>query len=303
MVVRYSGIAGRRGHNPRGVVLHNDAGSQAANAAFYRNWLPSHSPEVGYAHDYVASDGTYHAEDYMNCAWHCGNSYGNREYIGIEICQSMGNAATVKANELKAFKLAAKICKKYGIKIVKSSFPLHKMLSSTSCPHRSVAFHGPSNSAVQNYFVQQIKKASGSKTSTPSKSSNSKPVKNGKVGDKVKVVIAIYKESYGKGKSTAKKGKTGVIKKIGPGSKKYLIENWGWAHPNDIVMVQAKKASAKAKNFSKDYYTSNPKKVKLLKADGLYGKNDVDFKKGKVGGSYPKGTYFNISAIKKRKDG
>src|SRR5699024_11524925 len=101
----------------------------------------------------------------------------------------------------------------------------------------------------------------------------------------------------------SKKSKTSFIKKIQPRNKKYLIENWGLAYPNDIVNVQAKKASAKTKNFSKDYYTSNPKKVKLLKADGLYAKNDVDFKKGKVGGSYPKGTYFNISAIKKRKDG
>ena len=156
-------------------------------------------------------------------------------------------------------------------------------------------------------FAKDIKNGIKGSSAKPakkpaSKPANSKPVKNGKPGDKVKVIIALYKDSYGKGRSTAKKGKTGVIKKIGPGSKKYLIENWGWAHPNDIQMVKAKSTS-KTKDWSKDYYTSNPKKVKLLKADGLYAKNDVDFKKGKVGGSYPKGTVFNISGIKKQKNG
>ena len=36
----FNGVAGNRGHNPIGAVIHNDAGSQSANAAHYQNWLP-----------------------------------------------------------------------------------------------------------------------------------------------------------------------------------------------------------------------------------------------------------------------
>ena len=64
------GVAGRRGANPVGIFIHNDAGSQNANAAFYRNWLQTHNLENGFAHYYVAQDGALQAEDDINRAWH-----------------------------------------------------------------------------------------------------------------------------------------------------------------------------------------------------------------------------------------
>lgn len=64
-----------------------------------------------------------------------------------------------------------------------------------------------------------------------------------------------------------------------------------------------KAKKAKKKDWSKQYYTSNPKKVKLLKNDGLYLKTDIDFKKGKKGGQFRKGTVFVISGIKKQSNG
>jgi len=161
MVVKYSGIAGKRGYAPKKIVLHNDEGSQNANSAFYKRWLETHNPEVGYAHYYVADDGTYQAEKDENCAWHCGNTVGNRDYIGIEICQSKGNEATFKANEQRAFKLAYDLCKKYGIAITVDNFPLHKELSATSCPRRSLELHGKSNSALKKYIVEQVLKFGG----------------------------------------------------------------------------------------------------------------------------------------------
>lgn len=45
----YKGVAGARGCNPKGIIIHNDAGSNAANANFYRNWLPNHDAENGFA--------------------------------------------------------------------------------------------------------------------------------------------------------------------------------------------------------------------------------------------------------------
>ena len=71
------GVAGLRGGNPRGIFIHNDAGSQNANAAFYRKWLQTHPLENGFAHAYVASDGILYAEDDAYAAWHCGQTDGN----------------------------------------------------------------------------------------------------------------------------------------------------------------------------------------------------------------------------------
>lgn len=154
----YKGIAGARGSAPLGIVFHNDAGSQNANANFYRNWLPTHDAENGFAHYYVASDGIYQAEDEKNMAWHTANSNGNANYIGIEICQSMGDEKTFRENEQKAFKLGAEICKRYGWIPNYSLFPLHKEFSSTTCPHRSSELHGQSVQAVRQYFTDQVMK-------------------------------------------------------------------------------------------------------------------------------------------------
>lgn len=94
---------------------------------------------------------------------------------------------------------------------------------------------------INQAILKQQNNASKPPVMTPEKPStgkNDKPVTNGKVGDKVKVFDALYADSYGAGRSTAKKGETGTIKKINnAGTKKYLIENWGWAHPNDIQAV------------------------------------------------------------------
>lgn len=76
------------------------------------------------------------------------------------------------------------------------------------------------------------------KPTTPSKPTTSKPLTDGKVGDTVKVVDALYADSTGSGRSTASRGKQGKIKRIVGNSKKYLIENWGWAHANDIELVK-----------------------------------------------------------------
>ncbi len=155
------GAAGKRGHNPQGVVIHNDAGSGSANAAFYRGWLPHHEANLGFAHYYVGNDGVFQAEDEANMAWHTANSYGNRELIGIEACQSMGNLAQFLKNEQESFKLAAQILKRYGLQPNRNTVRLHKELSSTACPHRSWEQHGKSVNDVKDYFISQIKKYMG----------------------------------------------------------------------------------------------------------------------------------------------
>ncbi|MHC5215045.1 peptidoglycan recognition protein family protein [Enterococcus sp. LJL128] len=169
MVNFYSGVSGARGKNPVGVVIHNDAGSQAANVAFYRNWLPTHNAVNGFAHYYIANDGVFQAENEGNMAWHTANAVGNVNYIGIEACQSMGNKDIFMANEQACFKLAAEILQRYGLEANQTTVMLHREFVATSCPHRSWELHGAALAGVKNYYIQEIKKyMSGSSEPKPS---------------------------------------------------------------------------------------------------------------------------------------
>ena len=154
------GAAGLRGGNPRGIFIHNDAGSQNANAAFYRKWLQTHPLENGFAHAYVASDGILYAEDDAYAAWHCGQTDGNRNYYSIEVCQSMGDLEIFKKNEENALKLAAQKCKQYGIVPNTNTIRLHKEVFATACPHRSVEIHG-GTSGCKTYFINKTREYMG----------------------------------------------------------------------------------------------------------------------------------------------
>lgn len=162
-----NGVAGNRGRNPIGIFIHNDAGSQNANAAFYRNWLQTHPLENGFAHYYVAQDGILQAEDDSNCAWHCGNLDGNLNYLSVEVCQSMGDLDVFKHNEEKAFQLVASKCIQYGITPNENTIRLHQEVYATSCPHRSVEIHGGMKS-TKAYFIERIKAHVKQQTAKPS---------------------------------------------------------------------------------------------------------------------------------------
>ncbi len=82
-----------------------------------------------------------------------------------------------------------------------------------------------------------------------------------KVGDKVKIVDALYKDSTGAGRSTASRGKTGTIKRVVSGNKPYLVDSLGWAHKNDIQLVTTSNVSHKVgdtvtvQSFATNYQT------------------------------------------------
>jgi N-acetylmuramoyl-L-alanine amidase CwlA len=173
-----SGIAGSRGRNPYGVVIHNDAASQGATTTFYRNWLPSHNAELGFAHWYVCSDGILQVENEANMAWHTANANGNANYIGIEACQSMGNLDTFRNNEDRSVKLAAEILKRYGLQPNRNTVILHKQFSATACPHRSVSVHGDWT-IMQDYFIAQIQKYMNGSTPNPAPKPQPTGNKNG----------------------------------------------------------------------------------------------------------------------------
>lgn len=102
----------------------------------------------------------------MNCAWHCGDTNGNLNYLGIETCQSMGDLDVFKANEEKALQLAAQKCKEYGITPSTSTIRLHQEVYATSCPHRSVEIHG-GREATKSYFIKRIKEYMGGNVTPP----------------------------------------------------------------------------------------------------------------------------------------
>lgn len=150
--------AGVRGYNPTGVVIHNDAGSNGANVAFYNNWLPTHDPELGFAHVYIASDGRLQASDFSNMAWHCANSYGNANYASWEVCQSEGDLNQFLKNEQAVFDDVAKYMKQWGLTPNRDTVKLHQELSSTSCPRRSVEVHGGTLESCRSYFISELNK-------------------------------------------------------------------------------------------------------------------------------------------------
>lgn len=150
--------AGVRGYNPTGVVIHNDAGSNGANAGFYNNWLPNHNPENGFAHVYIGNDGRLQASDFSNMAWHCANSYGNANYASWEVCQSEGDLNQFLRNEQSVLDDVAKYMKQWGLTPNHDTVKLHQELSSTSCPRRSVEAHGGTVDSCRSYFIAELNK-------------------------------------------------------------------------------------------------------------------------------------------------
>lgn len=150
--------AGARGYNPTGVVIHNDAGSNGANTVFYSDWLTRHNPEDGFAHVYIASDGRLQASDFGNMAWHCANSYGNANYASWEVCQSEGDLNQFLKNEQAVLDDVAKYMKQWGLTPNKDTVKLHRELSATSCPRRSVEAHGGTLESCREYFIAELNK-------------------------------------------------------------------------------------------------------------------------------------------------
>lgn len=150
------GVAGKRPGNPKGIVIHNDAGGMSAEQ--YLAWLPNHNWNAGFAHYYIDRNAIVRTEETYNSAWHTATTEGNTWYIGYEVVQSM-NASDKDflANEQMVFKQAAEDLLFYKLPANRDTVRLHREFSATSCPHRSWALHGQSVNAVKDYFISQIK--------------------------------------------------------------------------------------------------------------------------------------------------
>lgn len=159
----------KRGYKPKGVVIHNDAGSLSAMQ--YHDSLvnaPLARLENGIAHSYISGNTVWQALPEGRTAWHTANNDGNTNYYGIEVCQSMSASdKEFLANEQSAFQEAARMLKKWGLPVNRNTVRLHNEFSSTQCPHRSMKLHAGYSSSqrapesvvnkTKDYFISQIK--------------------------------------------------------------------------------------------------------------------------------------------------
>ena len=146
----------------KGVVIHNDAGSIYGTPEWYTNWLSTRDKSLGIAHYYITKDAIARLVDTNKIAYHCGDGIsptsGNGNYIGYEVCQSIGASdADFLANEEMTFRQVAEDMLYYGIPVNRDTVRLHKEFVPTSCPHRSWDLHGRSVNAVKDYFISRIK--------------------------------------------------------------------------------------------------------------------------------------------------
>ncbi len=156
------GVAGKRVGKVKGVVIHNDAGSVYATAKHYLTALErmnNNQLANGFAHYYIDRNTIVRTEDTYNRAWHTANSDGNANYIGYEVCQSIGaSEKDFLANEQAVFKQVADDLKYYGLPANRNTVRLHREFVATACPHRSWELHGESVNGVKDYFIAEIKK-------------------------------------------------------------------------------------------------------------------------------------------------
>lgn len=159
----------KRGYKPKGVVIHNDAGSLSAMQ--YHDSLvnaPLARLENGIAHSYISGNTVWQALPEGRTAWHTANNAGNTNYYGIEVCQSMSASdKDFLASEQSAFQEAARMLKKWGLPVNRNTVRLHNEFSSTECPHRSMKLHAGYTSSqrapqsvvnkTKDYFISQIK--------------------------------------------------------------------------------------------------------------------------------------------------
>ena len=198
-----------RGYKPKGIVLHNDAGSVGATAEAYHRGLvnaPLSRLEAGIAHSYISGNTVYQALPESRIGWHTANQNGNKNYYGIEICQSIGVSDKVfLANEQASFQEAARLLNKWGLKANRNTVRLHMEFSQTSCPHRSMKLHtgfdpvtqGVPSQATQlklkDYFIKQIRAYQNGKIPTATVSKNTSSASN----TKSTVAGAWKRNSYG----------------------------------------------------------------------------------------------------------
>ena len=119
----------------------------------------------GFAAYYVDRNDVYVFQPTNRQEWHTANAYGNANFIGFEVCQSMSASdSDFLANEDATLLLAGQVLQSYDLPINEDTVKLHHEFSATSCPHRSMelhgnggAYNGAGTEACRQYFINRIK--------------------------------------------------------------------------------------------------------------------------------------------------
>lgn len=220
----------------------------------------------------TANDNLYNIVRKMNAV---GKSYHVSHHLnafngtanGFEVWYYAGNSAAKKLAE----EICAAVCKATGWvnRGAKATTSLYVIRASSGSAiliewgfvdsKKDMDIMSKKMDAGVNALLKVMGYASGSSNSTSNTSNQS--TSNFKVGDKVKIVDALYKDNTGAGRSTASRGKTGTIKRVASGNKPYLIDSLGWAHKNDIQLVTSSNATHKVgdtvtvQNYATNYQT------------------------------------------------
>ena len=151
------------GGNPKGAIIHNDAGRMSATD--YIAWLKSartpntSKAELGFANYYIDRNNIVRVATTTIGAYAAANPYYNKNFLHYEVCQQLGaNDADWLANERAVFMQVAEDFHYYGLKASKDTIALHHDVSrtGTSCPQRSMKTHGGNYPAVRQYFINQV---------------------------------------------------------------------------------------------------------------------------------------------------
>ena len=151
------------GGNPKGAIIHNDAGRMSATD--YVTWLkmartPNTSKaELGFANYYIDRNDIVRVATTTIGGYAAANPYYNKNFLHYEVCEQLGaNNADWLANERAVFMQVAEDFHYYGLKASEDTIVLHHDVSrtGTSCPKRSMQTHGGSYPAVRKYFIKQV---------------------------------------------------------------------------------------------------------------------------------------------------
>lgn len=238
--------------NPEGLTIHNTANDASAMAEV--SYMQGNPLEVSF-HYAVDDTRAVQGLPLNRNGWHAGDGgsgRGNLKTIGLEICYSKSGGSRFTKAEKNGAILAAMILKSHGWGIERMGKHQDYWQGTyyKYCPHRTLDLGW-------QRFVNMVKAELNKLNGTSSNTNTSTPAKSKfKVGDTVKVVDALYADSTGAGRSTKKRGSTGKIKRIVGTRKRYLVENWGWAHENDIKLTSSaasSKPSTSTKPQAKEY--------------------------------------------------
>ncbi|MBE9389533.1 DUF5776 domain-containing protein [Vagococcus salmoninarum] len=231
---------------------------------------------------------------YSRNGWHAGDGAsgtGNRKSVGIEICYSKSGGVRYQNAERNAIKVIASLCRQLGLRPSKNTLKMHRNWSNTSCPNR---INSSNWDRVVTAIIDEHRRITQQTTSYPLR----------KVGDMVRVNSSATHYQTGQPIANFVKGniyRVNQVKSVNQSRSRraYLLSSINsWVLEQDVQGV-----ASGGEQFSANYYTTNPGRVRLKVRDGLYARNDLNFTGGRVGGTYPAGTIFRIVSIVRRSDG